>query len=391
MGHGEELSPSPRFSSTEDRTIVGSSPTPPAPQLSRLKRALCFALSIYLFVLALELTKGGASALRVVFPLEGSRGFLEAFGLGWLLACLFLSGSPVAAVSLGLFAAEIIDSMECYAMIMGSRVGASFVVLVIGFAYDIRARRSRAKESHAADSRGGVYVGALALLVTASVYLPALGLGGLLLSTDSLGGLAPERLAHGISVVDALFGPIVRVAEAWLPAWLRALAGIGLILGAFRVFDAALPGVDPTGGRLGQMATTIYRPPVAFAFGMILTAITLSVSVSLTLLVPLTVRGVVRRENLIPFILGANITTFVDTLAASLLLRHPGAFPVVLSAALVVTAISIPVIFVVYRPYEAMIDGAATWITARRRRLGTFVGLLFAVPLLLILLSRLAW
>jgi Na+/phosphate symporter len=369
----------------EGRVIGGSRPALAAKHLTRLKRAFCFALGVYLFVLALELTKGGAAALRAVFPLDGSRGLMEAFGLGWLLACVFLSGSPVAALSLGLFAAEIIESLESYAMIMGSRMGASFVVLAIGFVYDVRAKKATG------GTRGGVYVGALALLVTASVYLPALGLGSLLLSSGVLDGLAPVHLGKGLSVIEVVFGPALHLAEAHLPAALRALAGIGLILAAFRVFDAGLPGVDPTGGRLGQMATTIYRPSIAFLFGMIVTAITLSVSVSLSLLVPLTVRGVVRRENLIPFILGANITTFVDTLVASLLVGHPGAFPVVLASALVVSAISLPIVLLAYRPYETLIDGAATWITARRRRLGAFVALLLAVPVALVFLSRLSW
>ena len=133
------------------------------------------------------------------------------------------------------------------------------------------------------------------------------------------------------------------------------------------------------------MATTIYRPSIAFVFGMVVTAMTLSVSVSLTLLVPLTVRGIVRRENLIPFILGANITPFMDTIVASLLVGHPAAFTVVASAVLVVTLITVPIVFVVYRPYEKIVDSLASWVTAERYHLIVFVVLLFALPLLLIL------
>ena len=66
--------------------------------------------------------------------------------------------------------------------------------------------------------------------------------------------------------------------------------------------------------------------------GALVTLLTLSVSVSLSVLVPLNHRGYVRRENVIPYIMGAGITTFVDTLLAALLLtqshrlcRRPGA------------------------------------------------------------------
>ena len=56
-----------------------------------------------------------------------------------------------------------------------------------------------------------------------------------------------------------------------------------------------------------------YRPWFMFAVGLGVTVLTLSVSVSLSLLVPLAARGYIRRENVVPYILGANITTFVDT------------------------------------------------------------------------------
>ena len=60
----------------------------------------------------------------------------------------------------------------------------------------------------------------------------------------------------------------------------------------------------------------LYRPLVTFALGLAVTTLTMSVSVSLSVLVPLSARGYIRRENVIPYIMGANITTFVDTLVA---------------------------------------------------------------------------
>ena len=264
-------------------------------------------------------------------------------------------------------------------MVMGSRIGASFVVLAIGFFYDLRAGQLR----------GGVYVGALALLTTATVYLPAWGLGYAMISNGAMDGLQVSGGGEFFSIISSAINPAVGLLQSYLPPWGMALSGIGILLLSFKLFDKALPAVDPTGGKLGRMATTIFRPPIAFLFGMLLTAITLSVSVSLTLLVPLTVRGIVRRENLIPFILGANITTFVDTLFASLLISHEGAFRVVACAVLVVTSISAPIVFAFYGPYERTLDVLASWFTHSKRRLALFVALLFLIPLLLMLPSYL--
>ena len=51
---------------------------------------------------------------------------------------------------------------------------------------------------------------------------------------------------------------------------------------------------------------------VMFTLGALITAISMSVRLSLSILVPLSHRGFIRRENVIPHNMGANITTFID-------------------------------------------------------------------------------
>src|SRR3546814_9730579 len=52
----------------------------------------------------------------------------STLGVGWLGACIVLSGSPVAASSLTLLDGGAIDRTQSFAMLTGSRLGASFVV-----------------------------------------------------------------------------------------------------------------------------------------------------------------------------------------------------------------------------------------------------------------------
>ena len=56
----------------------------------------------------------------------------STLGLGWLGACLVLSGSPIAASSLTFLDGGAIDASQAFTMLTGSRLGASFVVLVVG-------------------------------------------------------------------------------------------------------------------------------------------------------------------------------------------------------------------------------------------------------------------
>ena len=68
-----------------------------------------------------------------------------------------------------------------------------------------------------------------------------------------------------------------------------------------------------------------------FGLGCLVAFLTLSVSVALTLLVPLVANGYLKREDTIPYIAGANITTLADTLVAAVILGNPDAVRVVLA------------------------------------------------------------
>jgi Na+/phosphate symporter len=158
------------------------------------------------------------------------------------------------------------------------------------------------------------------------------------------------------------------------------------MLGAFKLFDAVLPEVDPENSRFGNLANAIYRPMIMFLIGAAFTSMTLSVSVSLTLLVPLSTRGYIRRENIVPYIMGANITTFVDTLFASLLLNSPRAFTIVLVEVTCVTFFSLLSLLFFYRPYQRGMNRLMDTILTNRWTLLGFVTTLVAIPLLLLLL-----
>ena len=54
-----------------------------------------------------------------------------------------------------------------------------------------------------------------------------------------------------------------------------------------------------------------------FGLGCLVALITMSVSVALTVLVPLVAKGYVKREDILPYIMGANITTLGDTMLAA--------------------------------------------------------------------------
>jgi hypothetical protein len=123
-----------------------------------------------------------------------------------------------------------------------------------------------------------------------------------------------------------------------------------------------------------------------FALGLVVTAITMSVSISLTLLIPLSLKGYVRRNAIIPYVMGANISTWVDTLVAALLLDAPRAFTIVFTEMAVGGALSLFVLIFLYKPYSTAIINAANTITHSRRAFAVFMAAIFIVPLVLFLI-----
>jgi Na+/phosphate symporter len=229
-------------------------------------------------------------------------------------------------------------------------------------------------------------MGLLSLLVTFTTYLPGFFLGAFLLQ---IGWLDKWQLHSGVllqSIIDRAIQPVVLLVTGIFPEWAVFLCGLGIILVSFSLFDKCLPQMTLKESNIGWMSRLVYRPIVMFLLGAIVTMISMSVSLSLSILVPLSTRGFVRRENVIPYIMGANITTFIDTLLAAVLLGNPAAFTVIFVGMLGITLISIIFLFSFYPKYQSGLLKLTNIITADNRNLAIFMILIFVLPILLILM-----
>jgi Na+/phosphate symporter len=283
-----------------------------------------FIFSLFLFILAITLMKEGARSLA---PLIRDRFAIDSptnsLGFGWLFAYIIMSGSPVAASALTFYEAGVLDQLSTFTMISGSRLGASFIVLFIGFIYVLRGRNKSTSLS----------MGLLSLTVTATIHVLVLIIGSVLLQSGVFDPIQMQAGGALTALTDYVFDPIVAFAVAYLPNWALFVVGFGIIMGSFSLFDKCLPQMSIKESQVGQMSQLVYRPTIMFLLGALITMISMSVSVSLSILVPLSARGFVRRENVIPYIMGANITTFIDTLLAAVLVNHPGAVQIVMRCA----------------------------------------------------------
>jgi sodium-dependent phosphate cotransporter len=336
-----------------------------------LKKALLFVPAMFLFILAIQLMKEGAAAvgpsIKGEFPFANS---ISTLGTGWLGAYVVLSGSPVAATAISLFGAETIGKLQALTMLTGSRLGASFIVLVTGFVYTIRHKGQRAE---------GLGIGIQAMTMTALQYIPGVVIAYWIYKSGWLDGLDLHASAGLESFFGRLWGPIVDAAADALPGWGLFLLGIGTILVSFNLIDRVLPQVD-SDSTASKRSSWLKHPWTMFALGCLVATLTLSVSVALTVLVPLAVKGYVKRDEALPYIMGANIMTLADTLVVAMLQPTPVAAQIVLAQALGVAIVSVAILLFAYQPVRRGVLTVEDYFVSSNRRLAVFVAILFVLP-----------
>jgi hypothetical protein len=345
------------------------------------------AAALFVFVGALQLMKTGASSLSILQ--EG--GILvenagSTLGLGWLGALLVLSGSPIAASALTLVAGgeasaspDRFTELQGFTMLTGSRLGAAFVVLVTAVFYALRAGEGERKAP--------VVCAVFTLGATAMVYVPAAFIGAALLQWEPFRSLDPRLPGEVFNIVDAVYGGIVDRAKELSPA-LVFLGGLGCLLLSFRLVDTVLPSLDERtlGARRRRWLEGKWT---MFALGSAVALVVMSVSVALTVLVPLVAKKYVRLNDILPYIMGANITTLGDTMLAAFALDSPGAVRIVLAEVIATSALTLVLLTFFHHQILKGMWHFQVLGTRSPTRLVGFTATLFGIPIGIIAVSAL--
>jgi hypothetical protein len=345
-----------------------------------------FLFALFLFVGALQLMKTGAASLDVLQP----GGFLvknagSTLGLGWLGALFVLSGSPIAATSLTLVAAgeqagagaQHFSELQGFTMLTGSRLGAAFVVLVTAMIYAARGGEG--------ERRKPLSTAVMALLTTALIYVPSSLIGATILRWGPFHRLDLQFPGQFADLIDVVYGGLLdRVAE--LPAAVVFLGGLGVLLLSFKMLDTVMPHLDST--TMDEHRLRWLRQKwTMFGLGCVVALITMSVSVALTILVPLVAKGYAKREDILPYIMGANITTLGDTMLAAFALHSPAAVRIVLAEVIATSIFSVILLTFFYPQTRTLIWKVQRMMVSSKPRLAVFTAALFLLPITIIVVS----
>jgi Na+/phosphate symporter len=121
--------------------------------------------------------------------------------------------------------------------------------------------------------------------------------------------------------------------------------------------------------------------------GLVITLVTISVSVALTILVPLTAKGQISRRQAVPYIMGANVATMIDNLIISVVYGNPVGVQIVLAEFCAVALVTGLLLAFVYRPLCNSVLTVDEWVVDRSWHLTLFVSIIFILPVLLIALG----
>lgn len=338
-------------------------------------------ISIMLFILGLQLL--GESTEAIAQLLEGLvtllvTGEISALGTGWFMAYIVLNGATSAAIGIAFLEAGLIEVVNAFMVISGSRLGAAFIVIFIGLLEYLQGKNDDLKDSCS--------VGILQFLTTYIVYVPAIIIGYFIIDNFELSFLevnGPEWLNYGI---DAIFSPFVEFFASFLPPSLLFISSIVVVIISLQIFDKAFKGLGGEKFRSKYLRFRFGNKWIAFAFGSLVTLLTTSVALSVGIIVPMYNRGYFKRKEIIPYLMGANLTTMISSFMAAIVIGSPLAMKavIILTATVLVTTI-IALIF-----YDEMYRGLQktfNTLMMHDRYMIVFVALLFLTPLLMIFLA----
>jgi len=347
--------------------------------LSSLRLVVATGATVGLFLFAVQLlgttTNAAAPTLRQTLTTVVV-GDSSALGVSWLAAYVLGNGSVVAALALSLYNAGLVPVSQLFLMIAGSRLGAAAIVVFIGAVDFFQKERYSLRE--------GVSMGLLTFLVTHSIYLPVTAVGYLLLPWMT----GPARTVGRLPTVDVgiaagiptLCQRLTELIGAG-PAFLLAVA---VLFGSLQLFDRILNRIETSILRT-YLFRHFKRTWLSFGLGLLITTVTTSVAFSLGVIVPLYNRGYIERDEIIPYMLGANIGTLFDALLVAFVLSTSVGVTTVLLILGLSTVLTV-VALVVVEWYVWGIETVDDLLLETPRAFVAFIVSLLLVPIVLVVI-----
>ena len=280
-------------------------------------------LSLYLFLVGIKGLSSGIKNLGGDFAKEimttTSDPFVALF-IGILATTLFQSSSTTTSIIVGMVSGGAVSLGGAIPMIMGANIGTTVTNTIVSMGH-IR-RGNEFKRAFSASTHHDIFN-----VLSVIILLPLEVAFGLIEKTATGFG----TLLFGTISTDEVFQSPIKTAIKWGSKHLQSLSFdsniLFIILSVLLTFAMLYSIVKLLRSLVLENIQQyfdkyIFKSAIrAMAFGIILTIMVQSSSITTSTIVPLAGAGVVRLSQLYPFTIGANVGTTVTALLASLTLN----------------------------------------------------------------------
>ncbi|PEN11483.1 phosphate transporter [Longibacter salinarum] len=384
------------------KPLSEASKTTPSPQ-DQLLRFLLLALVLVMFFTSLELMgdsfklMGGGLAESLLKMT--SNPFVGLF-IGILATSLVQSSSTTTTLTVSLVAAGALDIAGAIPIVMGANIGTSVTNTIVSLGSVTRKEEFRRAMAGATVQDFFNFL-AVAVLFPLELMFQVVSTPAAYF-TESLTNLGGTQL---LSPVKQITEPIAGflIAATGESGILVLLAGLGLLFLSLRFLVKLLKSLV-----LGRSERMLHdyifgHPVVSMLFGVGLTFLVQSSSITTSLTVPLVGAGILTVTQIYPFVLGANVGTTMTAILAALVLSSSGA-PGSVEALQGIAAVKVALAHLFFNVYGIALflpidqlrripirlaEKLGDWaVTNRAYAIGYIAAVFFAIPLLTILSTR---
>ncbi len=293
----------------------------------RFKQTIILVSLLYIFILGINLIKEGALNLSMDFFSQITRtlsSFDNSFIIGWVASFLTQSGSGIAFLAITLAGAGFLGVESLFYFLSGTIIGNTSTPILVSLFV---------KSENAHELRHGFEIGIVNLIYSIILVIIIVFIelftnfytNSAKYFSTMFGGFEQIKLLPGIITIMTM--PIINFYEIILQTIFQdSIINIVFIITGFILLVLSLKHVSGIiiqflgGKRHTRSIINNYlgSNKKAFLIGLILTILTASNSLTISLIVPLAVVGLIDLKKSIPYIIGTGTGTFIDVLIGSL-------------------------------------------------------------------------
>jgi len=341
-----------------------------------IKKVISITISLLILLIGLDLIKHSIiSGFHQEFLSNFFGAPIKSFFISYLMTEITMSWSPIAGAFISLWSSLQLTMTNLSAIIMWTRGGVNSFLLITGILMLFKWK----------SLRRALWITVIQFFVTFSITILAAVIIIPLLKFNIF-----ETVSQHISnwfVINSVFENITWFFAEPIKTHIQHKARIiiigliSMIWGLF-LFDKSFSFLSNPENKekLHKFETT----KTAFASGFLITALTMSLSISVTILLPLYLRKVIDRKILIAYILGANISTLFDTLFLGIMTKSTLGINVILTFLLSV-CLAVGIYTLIFKVYYKTIGHITDKILSNKYIFLAFTIIVMIAPILFLL------